>query len=497
MSDFVQTKVYKEYHKAGNCLHLKKNIIIMKKIFISSIILLFTSSLIWAQNDVDALRYSGTYIGGTAKSMSMAGAYGAIGADASSASFNPAGLGVYQRTEYAASASLLFTSADASYRGTTRKDGEEHFNLTNGNMILVNSPNGKVLKKWQFAFGFNELANYTGYRIMEGRNNENSLIDVYTIDANKNNYTPYEVWETYLVNVNEQGDYYSVIPDGKDILQREIKKTSGYHREMYFSGGFNFNDKIYTGITIGVPSIKYNDITTYSEIDDKKMVDCFDHFDLKEKLHTSGMGTNIKLGMIVKANDWIRVGAAIHSPTWFDMEDHWSSSWSSDIDTAEYVYEVEDGNFDYQLKTPWKANGSLGFIFGKHGLINIDLEYVDYASMRLRSDDYDFMDENEAVNLKYKAAQNYRIGGEYNLGMMVLRAGYAYYGSPFKNNINDGSRQFVTAGVGYRSEYFFADLAYVHSSQKENYYPYVLDGVQPANIKNSTGQFVATLGVRF
>ena len=469
----------------------------MKKIIITSVLFLFASSLLWAQNDVDAIRYSQTYFGGTAKSMSMAGAFGAIGADASSPSFNPAGLGVYQRTEYALSPSLLFTSSDATYRGSSRKDGEEHFNFTHMNMVLVNTTNGKNLKKWQFGFGMNELANYTGYRVMEGRNDENSLIDVYTTDANNNNYTPYEVWETYLVNQNEQGNYYSVIPNGKDILQREIKRTSGYQREMYFSSGFNFNDKIYTGITVGVPRLRFNDVTTYSELDDKGIVDNFDHFDFKEELHTSGLGTNIKFGMIVKANDWLRVGGAIHSPTWYNLEDNWSSSMTSNIDTADYVYEPEDGKFKYKLKTPWRANGSLGFVIGKHGLINVDVEYVDYASMRLRADDYSFIDENEAINTKYQAAQNYRVGGEYNLGMMVLRAGYAYYGSPFKNNINDGSKQFLTGGIGYRSEYFFADFAYVHSSKKEDYYPYSIDGVKPASITDLSDQFVVTLGLRF
>ena len=48
-----------------------------------------------AQNHVDALRYSQESLWGSARLVSMGGAFGSLGANANSASHNPAGLAVY------------------------------------------------------------------------------------------------------------------------------------------------------------------------------------------------------------------------------------------------------------------------------------------------------------------------------------------------------------------------------------------------------------------
>jgi hypothetical protein len=207
-----------------------------------------------------------------------------------------------------------------------------------------------------------------------------------------------------------------------------------------------------------------------------------------------GSGVNIKMGVIVKPMDWLRVGASLHSPTWYTMTDDWKNSMSSDLDTTTY-YDSYTGSFDYQLKTPWKASGSMGFVFKKFGLINVDVDYLDYTSTRFRASDYDFIAENDAIHNKYTSAFNYRIGGEYNLGVVVLRAGYAHYGSPFKDQKNDGSKSFITGGIGFRAEHFFSDIAYVHATKKEDYYLY--PSTSASSITNKSDQFVLTVGMRF
>jgi len=55
-----------------------------------------------AQSDADALRYSQTSLAGTARFTSMAGAFGALGGDFSSIAINPAGLGIYRKSEFTA-----------------------------------------------------------------------------------------------------------------------------------------------------------------------------------------------------------------------------------------------------------------------------------------------------------------------------------------------------------------------------------------------------------
>ncbi len=70
----------------------------MKK-SIMAIAVLFNCTLIMAQTEFDAQKLVQGDINGTARYMSMAGAFGALGGDASSIKDNPAGLGIYRSSE--------------------------------------------------------------------------------------------------------------------------------------------------------------------------------------------------------------------------------------------------------------------------------------------------------------------------------------------------------------------------------------------------------------
>jgi hypothetical protein len=67
---------------------------------------------------------------------------------------------------------------------------------------------------------------------------------------------------------------------------------------------------------------------------------------------------------------------------------------------------------------------------------------------------------------------NIRVGTEWRLSRISLRAGYAIYGSPYNNNLNDGKRESYSGGIGYRGKNFEVDFAYVRSIMKEDYYLY-------------------------
>src|SRR3954464_6236991 len=70
-----------------------------------------------AQNDVDAIRYARTGVGGSSRFMAMGGAFGALGADVSVASTNPAGLGFFRSGEITYTGGLKFYGANATVYG--------------------------------------------------------------------------------------------------------------------------------------------------------------------------------------------------------------------------------------------------------------------------------------------------------------------------------------------------------------------------------------------
>ena len=80
----------------------------------TGLVLILTAMQSWlfSQNADDAILYSWTPMGGTALSMAMGGATGAIGGDFTSASIHPAGLGLYRQSEWGISAGLAVASVN-------------------------------------------------------------------------------------------------------------------------------------------------------------------------------------------------------------------------------------------------------------------------------------------------------------------------------------------------------------------------------------------------
>ena len=80
----------------------------MKKhlLLISTLALSVFSAFAQTQTIYDALIASGNELNGTARFMSVGGAMGALGGDASTIFYNPAGIGIYRSSELSVSANI-------------------------------------------------------------------------------------------------------------------------------------------------------------------------------------------------------------------------------------------------------------------------------------------------------------------------------------------------------------------------------------------------------
>ncbi len=474
-----------------------------------------------AQNDIDALRYSTIEFGGTARYNSMAGAYGALGGDFSTLSSNPAGIGVFKKSDFSFTPSLYFSETNTNYNGTQGYDDKYNFNLGNAGVIIVMPPEGKsfnsFLKNYQFGIGINRVNNFNSRTIIQGNNDENSISTYFAdqaygissdeIEQDYDGYYSYDLnpaWWTYMIDTipgyNDQ--YYGIAELGGVFQRKEISRW-GSMNEMVFSMGANFGDRLYLGGTIGIPFIRYFEQAMYKEKDIDDNVEYFDELLVYDDLHTTGSGINLKFGMIVRPINFLRIGAAIHSPTWFNnMKDYWYSDFSNTAYGDTYYQITPNGTYNYDLQTPWRAIGSVSLILWKIALISADYEYVDYSSAKFRSRsvyDYDFYNENNAIRDKYTATQNIRLGAEVRFGHFAIRGGYAIYGSPFKPGINDAEKFYYTGGFGFRDKNFYIDLAYVRSESNEDYYLYNSEYVStnPASTQLITNNVMLTVGVRY
>ena len=493
----------------------------MKRILITKILIIAMIIPALSQNSVDALRYSKITFGGTARYMGMCGAFGALGADFSALSTNPAGIGLYKKSEYTITPSIYIGRTSSTYNGQTGEDNKINFNLGNAGIILTQDiSQSKKAGSWknvQFGFGLNRNNNFNNRIYIEGVNSKNSLVDTYAeyangiyyrdIEEDKYNDYTYDLnlaWWTYLIDtIGSSTTYKSAAPPG-DILQRKSIENWGSMNEMVLSFGANYNDILYIGATFGFPTIRYFQRSTYRETALTNATlpnDKFREFTLWDDLETRGTGFNFKFGVIVRAADWVRIGAAIHTPTYYkNLTDEWNTSIKSEFDDGfTEVRSSPYGTFDYDLTTPMRAIGSIAFIIGQYGLISADYEYVNYSDARLRSKSYSFFNENDDINRKYTSTGNIRVGTEWRCDRLRFRGGYAFYGSPFKSGINDGTQNSYSLGLGFREKYYFIDFAWVLTKSSEDYYLYGTSDIVVNPVKNdfTNNNFLLTFGLRF
>ncbi len=482
----------------------------MKKDPVAFVFVMLLATLCLAQNETDALRYSQMFPGGTARFAAMGGAFGALGGDFSSLSINPAGIGIYRSSEVTITPALNYSQVKSSYFNTPDEDMKYNFNLNNLGAVFT-FPTGKPGEEggWQYVnvgLGINRHNNFNNRWVARGFNPHNSFMTSILEEAiaqgsvdRLNDFSSGLAWDTWLLGKDDVEGFFVDMSDGH-VMQHIETNVSGSVREFLLSMGANYNDRLYLGATVGFPTVNYEEEIVYNERDTEDLSEYFNALTYTNSLETSGSGYNFKLGAIIRVTDFLRVGGAFHTPTFFELKDKYKATMRSDMNLANYedFASSPEGRFKYELNTPLKVIGSVGLLFGNMGLINIDYEYIDYTKARLRSSEYLFSEENDMIKVAFTEQHNIRIGGEMRLDPVILRAGYAYYSSPYRSGVNDDQRTIISAGFGIREGNYSLDFAYSYTFFADEYSMYQLHGQNPLVDRDFTAStFRATLAWRF
>jgi hypothetical protein len=298
-------------------------------------------------------------------------------------------------------------------------------------------------------------------------------------------------YRAYLFDPNPDSVTYSGrVHDGGITQTREIK-TRGATDEWFLAFGGNLANKVMLGAMLGFPTVDFVEEWWHMETDHMDTIPGFTGFTQYSYLRTRGTGINAKLGATGLLGKRVRIGVALHSPSFIGLRDGYYTY----IDNADLVDDVQEspvGNYRYGLRTPMRGNAGIAVMFDQAGYVSVDYEVVDYgtAAFLFKSPEDDLEAQlNQAIRDKYGVASNLRVGGELVLQAYRLRAGAQFMGSPFKPGIApaeaDYSRRSISAGGGYRGRSFFVDVAYVITSSSHFYVPYTLadpDEVVPGAI---------------
>lgn len=491
----------------------------MKK-SVLTILAIIAASTVMAQSAEDALRFSQTFQQGTARSAAMGGAFGALGGDISVLATNPAGMSIYKDGAFSFTPVFGNVTSNTKFNGFESEDDKFSFKLSNIGFVTSHH-NGKEDGFTGFAFGmaFNRLNNFNINQKVYGRNDVSSFLDYWTKRSqgkhpdNLNDIYDFRAYDLYLFDAVDQNTWkyqniYGYPGAGASYgeYQTYISTTKGGINSWDFAFSGVYAEKIYFGASLGLQTLNYKNVATFKEQDVSDHFD-FEEWSFREEMKYNGTGINFKAGMIYKPVNFLRFGAAIHTPTYYSIHQKVYTYYEACYDNQSPM----DPSFpdlyqyDFRFNSPFKGILSGAFIVPNIGLLSVEYEYVDYTKARFEineEDNYDFDEVNQDIKDLYRATKNFRIGAEYLAGQLALRGGYAIYGNPYKNVSESIQRQIVSAGIGFKSESFFFDLTgtYHIYNTEADLYPSVDPNTIAAptyKIDNRHLYIMATFGFKF
>jgi hypothetical protein len=506
--------------------------------------LMLLPHLMWAQSTSEtALLFSRFSPGGSARIQGMGGVQTSLGGDYSSAFSNPAGLGMFNRSEVSITPGFNTAKITSSYLDNNITSSKTNLNIPGLGIVFQSEKEGRSgFLSGAFAITLNRVNNFNQTFSYEGMNNKNSIVDYFIQDATglppesfTGNgdyfntptglaYNNYLIEDSTFIDPNaSRTEYLSVMgtfPDNpndiREVFQLEDVIAEGAQNQWNFSYGANLSDKVFLGAGVGFTSLRFQTKKTYSESDFNFVLDPdfnpLDNLVLEEELRISGSGINGTFGLIVRPIDMVQVGISYATPTLFKLTDTYRASMSTLWNNFDYgngailnevTEETDEIITEYDLRTPAHLNIGGTFFFQKKGFISTDVEIVNYSGAKYTSNmsGISFEGDNENIKKLYQSTVNYRVGGEYRFGNYRARAGFSYMTDPFKEEQNGISRQItsLSGGFGYRTEKFYLDFAVVYTEGKNSYRPYRVNSADSplVTLQKQNTLAIITLGFPF
>ncbi len=552
----------------------------MKKIYaLTAFAALATALCASAQTVQDAINFGQTDYMGTAYSMGMGNAVTALGGDLGTIGINPAGSAVALYSQFTVTPGINIASGAAAYApdaysgfGDFNRVGKTRFALPNAGFSFRfddENPYDKCVGI-TFAFVCNTVNNYLNHYSGSGQQ-----FDMGVNHKASSKFAEMAYWATdaglkaedmagnSMYSNPDYGSYWDVImgynagliheisgapgtfagctevvsgsdhffPSSSALDQTSDVLQHGHRTEMIFNMGFDFEHKWYLGINLGIPFGTYRNVETLYE-----SANPIDNFPVRFAYEGGGVvdtyfkrasyrysytsqfsGINAQVGFIGQPVAGLRIGASIKTPTALTVNEYWWHSGKAEYANGDVIgASSEDGEYSYELSTPWLVNAGVAYTIGKRAVVSVDYEMQDYHSMKFSDIDSYYSGAFSYVNDQIKflcgVSHNLRAGAEFRIiPALSVRAGYNLITCPEKYFVDEFTEQTAyykdltmaySGGLGFRSKgSFFADLAVKMTQYPDSVFsPYMDYGEFTAPdifVRRQLWSAALTLGWRF
>ena len=487
----------------------------MKK-YIIMVVMAFAAMPMLAQETYENAKIVGEDLNGTARYVGMGGAMEALGADISTISTNPAGIGLFRKS-----------AANVSFGVVSQQDAQDFVegNKTNlsfdqvGIVFAARSGRSSFLN---FAFNYHKSRNFD-YILSAADGLNNASQNKLSYAKQKNGL----LYPTDDKGVPDFGNSYVQCNQLDDIYARNLnydtedntwyydpatsynldRAHKGYVGVYDFNISGNIKDRVYLGLTVGIHDVNYRHYGEYSEhlkgpygdytalIGDERRID--------------GTGASLTAGVIFRPVETspFRVGLSVATPIWYDLT---TANWTMPYSDGEALLNNSaHESYDFKVYTPWKFGLSLGHTISNTLAFGVSYDFADYGHLDSRYTtgsyyDYwydEYYDESESdrnmndhTKQTLQGVSTLKLGAEFKPEPdMAIRLGYNYVSPMYKDSgfkdgsiASDGSyyssatdftnwkaTNRLTCGWGYTTGNWNFDLAYQYSVTNGDFSPFM------------------------
>lgn len=528
----------------------------MKRIFLMASLLAATT-IAYGQDTYlnDRLTATDDVIG-TARYVGMGGALGALGADLSVISSNPAGLGLYSKSDIALTfGAIIPNNANGWNSGDGRSNYERLARPSFDQIGFVWSMNmgDDQLSRINIAMNYQKKANYNmGFyadNLRLGGLSQMDQIAELAVGSNGNTYaTDYNLAGMAVDNgyLSKDNVGYFNPYRGQEGYYTRHQRGSIQAYNLSFSA--NVRSRFYAGVTFGFDKVKYLSWSAYAETNEDRD-GTYGDYTLYNDREINGRGFNAKLGIIVRPieDSPFRIGIAMETPTWYRMKQ--SSLYDLTDDVQHQRTKTLESYIEYTVRTPWRGRLSLASTIDKYLAWGVEYEYANMAKTSMGYPTYDkdgyhnLFDNskdhamNQLTKRTLRGQHTVKVGLEVKpFDKLAIRVGYNFISNRYKENptldqynldsksmdyftstdfMTLGATNIATFGLGFKHKSFYADLAYKYRMQSAKFYAFDTDfasagtqfsednpqltdaTIDPVNIDLNRHQLMLTLGFKF
>ena len=466
-------------------------------------------------------------LNGTARYVGMGGALEALGADLSTMSTNPAGIGMFRRSHASVSFGMNIQGEGKNFQNGTKTNASfdqvgvvisTRLGATSYLNIGFNFHKSRnfdyVLSAANNAVNGSSLHRQTYVKMLRGDLDENSAKNlIHPYRESQLDQLNYRIIDIYQENPTTKKKEYveSISPEAINYMFD--RAHTGYIGEYDINLSGNINNRVYLGLTVGIHDVHYKAYSEYSENFKTPTISTSgNRYERPYAKYTddqeiTGTGYDIKIGAIFRPIEEspFRFGVSIATPTWYRLK---TRNYTTISDQYGVVDNIKD-DVKFALNTPWQFGISAGYTIGTQWALGLSYDFADYGACDMRSitsryydswsDTYNTKTESDS-NMKrlteqtLKGVSTLKAGVEFRADkMLAIRLGYNYVSPMYKSdavrdqtidspgvymastsdytNWKDTHR--LTAGVGLTFDKFRVDLAYQYSATNGDFYPYM------------------------